>query len=67
MFPVKGNAGANDLHVERAVVPKRLAWTKGNRVPFFKKYFLIENKVLKVRVRRELESQRPDNLFEEIA
>src|SRR5271157_3701116 len=66
MFPVEGNAGANDLHVASSVVADRLAGAKWDAVLALQRHFLFEQKVRQLHVGRELEAQRLDDLSEEI-
>src|SRR5208337_2801859 len=66
MFPVEGNARANDLHVSRAVVADRLAGAKWDAVLALQHHFLFEQKIRQLRVGCELEAQGPDDLVEEI-
>jgi hypothetical protein len=66
MLPVERNAGANDPHVARTLMPLRLARTKGNSMLAFQDRFLLKQKIHKFRVGRKLESQGPYDLFEEI-
>jgi hypothetical protein len=66
MFPVEGNAGANDLHVARAVIAYRLAWAEWDAVLALQHHLLFEQKIHQLRVGRELEAQRLDDLIEEV-
>ena len=66
MLPVERNTGADDPHVARSIVPLRLARTKGNPVLAFQDHFLLEQKIHQFRVGRKLESQWPNDFFEEI-
>jgi hypothetical protein len=66
MFPVEGNARADDLHVTRTVVPHRLARAKWDAVLVLQHHFLLKQKILQLDIGRELEAHRPDDLIEEV-
>src|SRR5208337_2184819 len=66
MFPVEGNARADDLHVARAVVAQRLAGAEWDAVLALQHHLLLEQKIRQLRVGCELEAQGPDDLVEEI-
>src|SRR5271157_3790230 len=63
MFPVEGNAWADDLHVPRPVVAQRLAGAEGDAVLALQHHLLFQQKILQLLVGRELEAQRPDHLL----
>src|ERR1017187_1033274 len=67
MLPVEGNAWADDLHVECAVVAHRLAGAEGNAVLALQHHFLFQQKIRQLRVGREFEAQRPHYFVVEIA
>jgi len=66
MFPVEGNAWADYFHVPSAVVTHRLAGAEWDAVFAFQNHFLFEQKILQLRVGRELEAHRGYDLVEEI-
>src|SRR5579863_10040982 len=66
MFPVEGNAWADDLHVARAVAADGLAGAEWDAMLDLQHHFLFEEKIFQLHVGRELEAQRPDDLVEEI-
>src|SRR5208337_2581544 len=62
MLPVEGNARANDLHVASAVVADRLARAEWDAVLALQRHLLFEQKIHQLRIGRELEAQRLDDL-----
>jgi hypothetical protein len=67
MRPVERNAWTDDLHVSRAIMPQRLARAERDAVLAFQNHLLFEQKLRQLHVGRELETQRADDIFEEIS
>jgi hypothetical protein len=66
MLPVEWYARADDLHIALAVVTQRLAGTEWNAMLAFQYHLLLEQEIPHLRVGRKLETQRLDDLGEEI-
>ena len=60
------NTGAHDLHIVLVVLRASLTWTERASMRFFETRLLFQKEVRELFIRRELVSERLDNLRKEI-